>query len=139
MSVSVTLPVPPSIYRIAKRTAEATSRSIEKVLIDVLAASSPVSDDLPPELEADLDTLAKMSDAELWKIARNTFPTEQRRKYDRLLKKNSAGRLTPAEREKLQELRLESERLMLQKAHAYVLLKWRGYALPALTKLPRPR
>ncbi len=139
MNVSVTLPVPPSVYRIAQRTAEATSRSIEKVLVDVLSAVSPISDDLPPELQAELDALAQMSDDELWKIARSTFPTDQRRQYDSLLEKNSAGTLTPAEREQLKELRLESERLMLQKAYAYALLKWRGHILPALTKIPRPR
>jgi hypothetical protein len=139
MNVSVTLPVPPSVYRIAQRTAEATSRSIEKVLVDVLSAASPISDDLPPELQAELDALAQMSDDELWKIARSTFSTDQRRQYDRLLEKNSAGKLTPVEREQLKELRLESEQLMLRKAHAYALLKWRGYTLPALTKIPRPR
>lgn len=139
MNVSVTLPVPPSVYRIAQRTAEATSRSIEKVLVDVLSAASPISDDLPLELQAELDALALISDDELWKIARSTFPADRRRQYDRLLEKNSASTLTPVERERLKELRLESERLMLQKAHAYALLKWRGHILPALTKIPRPR
>lgn len=139
MNVSVTLPVPPSVYRIAQRTAEATSRSIEKVLVDVLSAASPISDDLPLELQTELDALALMSDDELWKIARSTFPADRRRQYDRLLEKNSAGTLTPVERERLKELRLESERLMLQKTHAYALLKWRGHILPALTKIPRPR
>jgi hypothetical protein len=56
-----------------------------------------------------------------------------------LLEKNSAGAITPTEREQLKALRQESEKLMLQKAHAYALLKWRGHTLPALTKLPRPR
>lgn len=139
MSVSVTLPVPSLVYRIAQRTAAATSRSIEKVLVDVLSAMSPVSDDLPPDLQAELDALAQLSDAALGKIARDTFSADRRRKYDRLLEKNSAGVLTPAEREQLQELRLESERLMLRKAHAYALLKWRGHTLPALAKIPRPR
>ena len=139
MSVSVTLPVPSSVYRIAQRTAAATSRSIEKVLVDVLSAVSPISDDLPPGLQAELDTLAQLSDAALGKIARDTFPADQRRKYDRLLEKSSAGILTPDERGQLKELRLESERLMLRKAHAYALLKWRGHTLPALAKIPRPR
>lgn len=139
MSVSVTLPVPPSVYRIAQRTAEATSRSIEKVIVDVLSAISPLSDDLPPELQAELEALAQLSDATLWKVAQDTFPTSRRRQYDRLHQKNSAGTLTPAERAHLKELRLESERLMLRKAHAYALLKWRGHTLPALTKIPRPR
>jgi len=139
MSINVSLQVPSSVYRLAKKTAEATSRPIEQVLVDVLSAASPVSEDLPQEHQADLDALAQLNDAELWNIARSTFPAEKRRAYDRLLEKNSAGTLTPAERGALKELRQASEHLTLQKAHAYAILKWRGHVLPALTKVPRPR
>jgi hypothetical protein len=139
MSISVTVPVPSSVYRLAQKTSQAVSRSVEQILADVIAAASPFTEDLPPALQTELDDLAQMSDDDLWKIARSVFPTGQRRKYDRLLEKNSAGKLTPTEREQLQDLRLESERLMLRKAHAYTLLKWRGHILPSLEKLPRPR
>ncbi len=136
MTISVTLQVPPSVYRLAQKTAEATSRPIEQVLTDVLSAVSPVSDDLPPELQAEINALAQFDDDALRNAARSIFATDKRRKYDRLLEKNSAGTMTAVEREQLQELRLESERLMLRKAHAYALLKWRGHALPPLNKLP---
>jgi hypothetical protein len=124
---------------LAKKTAEATSRPVEQVLVDALSAISPVSEDLPPELQAELDNLAQLSDVELLKIARSAFPAERRRIYDRLLERNSAGTLAPTEREQLKVLRQDSERLMLQKAHAYALLKWRGRVLPALTKIPGRR
>jgi hypothetical protein len=75
----------------------------------------------------------------LLSIAHRTFPTDQRRIYDRLLKKNGAGTITPAEREQLKELRQANERLMLEKAHAYALLKWRGHVLPTLSKIPRAK
>lgn len=139
MSVSVTVQVPPSVYRLAQKTSQAVSRSVEQVLADVISAASPVTEDLPPALQAELDTIAQMHDEDLWKIARSVFPATQRQKYDRLLDKNSAGRLAAAEREQLQTLRLESERLMLRKAHAYALLKWRGHILPTLDKISRPR
>lgn len=139
MSISVNLQVPPSVYRLAKKIAEATSRPVEQVLVDVLSAASPASEDLPPELQAELDMLAQQSDAELWSVARRTVAAGRRRTYDRLLEKNGAGTLTMGEREQLKEVREESERLMLQKAHAYALLRWRGHVLPALTKLPLPR
>ncbi len=139
MNVSVTVQVSPSVYRLAQRTAQATARPVEKVLADVISAESPVSEDLPLDLQNELETLAQMSDAELLQIARKTFPSAQRQKYDRLLEKNSAGAVTESERAQLKSLRLESETLMLHKAHAYALLKWRGRALPALTKLPRLR
>lgn len=139
MNLSVTLQVPPSIYWLAQKTARATSRPIEQVFVDALAAASPVADNIPSELEVELDVLAQAGDEELWKIARDNFPASKRRAYDRLLDKNSAGTIASPEREQLQALRLESERLMLRKAYAYALLKWRGRVLPALTKIPRPR
>jgi len=139
MSISVTLQVSPSVYRLAQKTSQAVSRSVEQILADVISAASPVTEDLSPELQTELDALAQLSDEELWEMARRTFSAAQRRHYDRLLEKNSAGTLNPAEREKLHALRLASERLMLQKAHAYALLKWRGHPLPVLTKISRPR
>ena len=139
MNVSITLEIPPSVYRLAQKTAKINSRPVEQVLVDVLSAASPVSDDLPPETQAELDDLADLSDAELWKIARNTFPTSKLHEYDRLLEKNSAGTLSPKESEHLKELRQESDRLTLQKAHAYALLKWRGETLPSLSEIPRPQ
>jgi len=139
MSISVTVPVPSSVYRLAQKTSQAVSRSVEQILADVIAAASPLTEDLPPALQAELDDLAPMRDDDLWKIARSVFPTGQRRKYDRLLEKNSVSKLTPTEREQLQDLRLESERLMLRKAHAYALMKWRGHTLPALNQISRSR
>ena len=139
MSVSVTVQVPSSVYRLAQKTSQAVSRPVEQILADVISAASPVTEDLSSELQAELDVLAQLSDEDLWKAARQTFPAAQRRQYDQLLEKNSAGKLTAGERTRLQDLRLESESLMLRKAHAYALLKWRGHILPALDKIPRPR
>jgi hypothetical protein len=56
------------------------------------------------------------------------FAPLKQQKLSRLLRKNQAGTLTERERKALDELISESERLMLRKARAYALLKWRGYA-----------
>jgi hypothetical protein len=74
----------------------------------------------------------------LWRVARKTFPKKKLERYDRLLARNSEGTITPKVRADLRALRLETEKLMVRKAHAYALLKWRGYALPALDRIPRP-
>jgi hypothetical protein len=92
------------------------SRPVEQVLADVITAASPISEELPPELQTEVDALSQLNDAELWEVAKSAFPASRRREYDRLLEKNSAHTLTPAERDRLTELRLESERLMLHKA-----------------------
>lgn len=139
MNISVTVEVSPSVYRLAQRTARVTAPPVEKVLAEVISAASPVSEDLPQTLQDEIDALAQMSDAELSVLAQKVFPAAQRRTYDRLLEKNSAGTLTESERTRLKSLRLESERIMLHKAHAFALLKWRGHTLPRLTQFPRPR
>jgi len=139
MTVTVTLQVPPSVYQLAQRTAKATARPVEEVLAGVLAAAAPTSENLPPDIRMEIDALAELDDGALWKIARSVFSATRRRRYDELLDKNGAGTMTPDEREELKNLRLESERLMLRKAHAYALLKWRGHVLPRLVDLPRPR
>lgn len=139
MTVTVTLQVPPSVYRLAQRTAKATARPVEEVLAGVLAAAAPTADNLPADAQAEIDALAELDDEALWKVARSVFPSTRRRRYDELLEKNGAGTITPVERQELKNLRVESERLMLRKAHAYALLKWRGHTLPRLADLPRPR
>lgn len=138
MTVKVTLPVPPSVFRLAQQTAKVQSRPVEQVLVDVLTASSPMSDDLPAELQAEVEALAQLSDEELWNVARLTFPVADSHRYDELLERNSAGALSPTEREQLKELRLASEKLMVRKAQAYALLKWRGHVLPPLNDIPLP-
>ncbi|MBI4770752.1 MAG: hypothetical protein HY784_10190 [Chloroflexi bacterium] len=138
MSVSVTIQVPTYVYRLAEQTASATRRPVEQVLENVVTSASPVGDDLPPDLQAELELLAQLPDRELWRVARSTMPDDRRRASDRLLERNSAGTITAAERRRLSELGREGDRLMLRKAHAYALLKWRGHKLPALNQLPLP-
>lgn len=139
MTVTVTLQVPPSVYRLAEQTAKATDRNVEDVLTSVLTAATPVVGDLPPEISTEVERLAELDDNALWRVARSSFPRDKRQRYDALLDKNGAGTIAPAERDELRQLRLESERLMVRKAHAYALLKWRGHVMPPLSELPRPR
>jgi hypothetical protein len=47
------------------------------------------------------------------------------------LAKNAAGSLTVGERKKLNALGDEARQLTLKKAHAYLLLKWRGHTIPS--------
>ncbi|MFL5802068.1 MAG: hypothetical protein ACJ8CR_10055 [Roseiflexaceae bacterium] len=80
-----------------------------------------------------LTILEALSDDELWKIARSTFPDEQYEQFAELREKRRAGTITEAE----QTVRLaqEADLLTLRKAYAAVLLKWRGYKLPDLATL----
>jgi hypothetical protein len=66
------------------------------------------------------------------------MPRRKQQEFSRLLRKNGAGTLTPAERERMDQLHTEAQRLMLRKAQAYALLAKRGVELPSLEELPQP-
>lgn len=129
---AVTLQVPKPIYQSAWRTARAVKRPVEEILVTVLKSSLPSLEGLPEEIIKELTTLESRTDKQLWEVARSTLPAMQQRTLSRLLRKNQAEKLTERERQKLDEFIEESERLMLRRARAYVLLKWRGYAPAAI-------
>jgi hypothetical protein len=67
------------------------------------------------------------------------MPAARQRKLHRLLDKNSDGTLTTMVRRELESLRKEGDRLMLRKAHAAVILKWRGHRIPTVDELRKLR
>jgi hypothetical protein len=62
----------------------------------------------------------------------STVPAAQQRELERLLCKNQAGTLTEREQQRLDKLQREADRVMLRKARATVLLRFRGHWLPTL-------
>ncbi len=125
---TVTLQVPQSIYQSAWRTARAVKRPIEDFFVMVLKSSLPSLEGLPEETITELTALESCTDKQLWEVARSTLSLAQRRQLSRLLQKNQAGKLAERERQKLDTLLAAADQLMLRRARAYVLLKWRGYA-----------
>ena len=73
---SVTVNVPSALYDRLERRAVQTHRTVEDVLLDVLATAVPVADELPPNLAAALSPLPLLDDAALWRAARSHLPTE---------------------------------------------------------------
>ena len=137
MAQTVTLELPQTIYLPARRMAEVTNRSLEDLLVRALEASLPPLDGLPSELVEDLVELESLDDESLRQVMVSKVPTAQQRELDRLLRKNQAGTLTEQERQKLDRLQREADRVMLRKARAAVLLRFRGHRLPTLEELRR--
>jgi hypothetical protein len=137
MAQTVTLELPQTIYLPARRMAEVTNRSLEDLLVSALKASLPPLDGLPSELVEDLVELESLDDESLRQVMVSKVPTAQQRELDRLLHKNQAGTLTEQERQKLDWLQREADRVMLRKARAAVLLRFRGHRLPTLEELRR--
>jgi hypothetical protein len=71
-----------------------------------------------------------LTDELLWEIARSTLSVLEQTEYDELLDKNRADILSGAERLLLNQLGQKARLLTLKKAHAFMLLQWRGHAIP---------
>jgi NADP-dependent 3-hydroxy acid dehydrogenase YdfG len=132
MVATVTLNIPDEVYQRLALNARATERSIEDILAYVLKVGSPPDwQDVPAEYRADLQGLDALSDAALGQLAAGKMTDLRLDRYDELLDLNAAGALSGADREELRQLRQESERFMLRKAQAAVLLRWRGFQVVA--------
>jgi len=137
MSQVVTLELPDTIYLPVQRMAEATRRPLAEVLVGALKASLPSLEGLSPDLTAELVGLEGLSDDALWQIMLSHVPTDRQQRLNRLLRKSKTGKLTQPERTDLAVLQHEADRIMLRKARAAVLLRFRGQRLPTLVELRR--
>jgi len=129
---SITLRLPEELYHRLAAAAAATRRSLEEILLHALRIGSPPTwDDAPPEHQAELAAMDRLDDDALWKLARGRRSEAELARYDELLEESAAGALGTAERSELELHRREADRFMLVKAHAAVLLRWRGHDVPA--------
>lgn len=132
----VTLPLPETLYLRFKQTAQATQQSLTDVLLHAVQVGSPPSwEDAPVAFQADLAVLDRHEDEALWRVARSHRTEADITQLQELLEKNADDQLTEAERAELTRLRSEADRLMLRKAHAAALLRWRGHTIPPADKL----
>lgn len=128
---TVTLQLPEKLYRRLSSNAHATDRPIEDVILHALRVGSPPAwDDVPAEFQADLAEMDRLDDDALWHIAHSRKTEAEMAGYDKLLEKNQRGTLNEAEQLELERLRIETDRFLLRKAHAVVLLRWRGHPVP---------
>jgi len=135
MGQTVTLDLPDTIFLPAQRMAKATRRPVAEVLVGALEASLPPLDGLSPGLIEDLVELEILDDDALSRVMWSQVPPDKQRSLNRLLRKNKTGKLTESERATVAELQGEADRIMLRKARAAVLLRFRGHRLPTLAEL----
>jgi hypothetical protein len=132
----VTLSLPEALYLRLKQTAQATQQSLTDVLLHAVQVGSPPSwEDAPVAFQADLVALDRLDDEALWRTARNRRTEADMVRLQEWLDKNANSQLTELERAELTQLRTEADRLMLRKAHAAALLRWRGHTIPPADKL----
>ena len=132
MVQTVTLQLPEQLHQRLINTAQATGRPLEAVILHAIAVGSPPScNDVPEEYQPELAVLDRLEDSVLWQIARSQKSPADMERYDELLDQNREGPLSESEQLELLQLRQESERFMLRKAHAASILKWRGHQVSA--------
>jgi hypothetical protein len=135
----ITIELPEPVMRQLRRIAAATQQPIEALVTQSVLSNLPPSvDNAPPELQADLLAMQTLSREELYAIAQAQADPGMCDRQAELLARNEDHQLTPAEREELAQLRQAADCLMLRKAYAWSLIRWRGHKLPALSELPTP-
>lgn len=93
-------------------------------------------DNAPPEMQAELLRMQTLSIEELMKIAQAQVEPEQQARHTALLEKNQTDEITREERQDLSKMRSAVDRLMVRKAYAWAVLRWRGHRIPPLNELP---
>ncbi len=127
----VTLTLPDNLYHRLQNTAIALDQPLETIILRALQVGSPPSwEDIPPEYQADLARLDRLPDDLLWSIAQEQQSSTNTTRYETLLTLKQDRSLTPQESSELATLRHAADRLMLRKAQAAALLRWRGHLLP---------
>lgn len=135
-----TIEVPEELYTQLEQCAHAAAQSVDAVVIQTLASSLPPTPelDLPRAVQDELAAMEHLSNEALWAIARSTMNSDSLALYDLLRDRKEEGSLTPEGQQWLTRLMQDADALTLRKAHAYALLKSRGYLLPTLAELPIP-
>ena len=132
----VTIELPELILQRLTQLAEATHQSVETLISQSVLSNLPPSTDIaPPELQQEFLAMQTLSVETLKPIAHSQVDSIQFDRHTELLKKNEAGSLTASEKHELTSLRQAAEQLMLRKAYAWSLLRWRGQRIPSLSEL----
>ncbi len=136
MTEPITVHLPDALYDRLKHRADQMRRPIEVELVEAVATAIPESEDLPPELEEAISSLALLNDDELWRAARSQLPREAVEQLAELNLKQQSEGLSDEERSSQARLLRQYERLILVRAEAAGRLKERGHDVSVLLTKP---
>jgi len=129
---AVTLRLPASLYDLFSSRAERAQRSLEAELLDAVATVAADEEELSLDVSKAVEALELLSDAELWRAARNSLSERDRSQLEALNLKQQREKLTPAEKETLERLVQLYGQAVLLRAEAARLLKERGQDISSL-------
>jgi hypothetical protein len=137
MPQTITLTLPDDVLQPVQRVVQATKQSLEELLVTALQAALPTLKGLPPDIMQPLVAPEPLDDQALWRVMLETVPLDQQLRLYDLLWRNQAGVLTASEHEQLAVLQQQADSVMLRKACAAVLLRFRGKRVPMPSELSR--
>ena len=133
---NVTLPLPEPLFLRFQQMATATRQPLTDLLLRAVEMGGPPSwEEAPPRFQADLVALDRLDDDALWRVARSRPSQAAVARFQELLERQAEDRLKQEEQNELKQLMQDADLLMLRKAHAVTLLRWRGHAIPPAEKL----
>jgi hypothetical protein len=125
--MQITIDLPDSTFQRLAHLAELTQQPLTELILQSITGNLPPAvETAPPEIQPELLALQTLDTAALRQIAQGQIPPAQQERHQMLLEKNQAEALTPDEQQELESLLLQADQLMLKKAHACALLRWRG-------------
>jgi hypothetical protein len=138
-SAQITISLPEPVLRQLMRISAATNQSLESLITQsVLSNLPPSTDNAPAELQPELLEMQTLSISELRMIAQSQIDPVQQDRHTELLLQNTDNQIASAEQQELSNLRQAADHLMLRKAYAWSMLRWRGARIPALEELSVP-
>jgi hypothetical protein len=134
--MQVTIDLPDSAFQHLAHLAELTQQPLAELVLQSIAGNLPPTiETAPPALQPDLLAMQTLDVQALRDIAKSQIPASQQQRHLLLLERNQAAALSEEEQQQLQELSLQADQLMLKKAHACALLRWRGQPIQNLRQL----
>ncbi|MFZ1400100.1 MAG: hypothetical protein WAS33_24570 [Candidatus Promineifilaceae bacterium] len=132
----VTISLPDSIYQQMKKLSQAKRRTVAEEVVAVVTAALPEeTSQLSADLAAKLNDLEQLGEADLWRAAQVTAPSEKTDRMQLLVEKQRLEGLTAGEKEEVALLSQLFNRIMLVRAKAAVLLQTRGHDISQLAEV----
>ena len=127
----VTIDLPEAVFQRLVRLAEATDQPVELLVAQSVMSNLPSSaDSVSPERQPEFLRRQGLTNEDLWVIAQAQAEPIQHQRQTQLLAKNAEHSLPLEEQQELAALRRAADELMLRKAYAWSLLRWRGQRIP---------
>ena len=134
-TVQLTLQLPQRTVQRLQQLSRLSGRPVDELVADTLKLLPPSLEDAPPDFQVDLARLEAWPSDKLRAQVYAQMGPDQVARYDDLLHAFRTDGLDASGQQELSQLKWEADSLMLRKAYAALLLKWRGEPVPTLTEL----